>query len=95
MNIQTFGSIEKYKMLEFLTNQISLLNNREREYISSVIIDFNTLVKKSDMIKDKSFKNYILDLIHNDFLTKTTNHLEKVYSKDIVTHLKNYFFCKN
>jgi hypothetical protein len=94
MNRETFGSVINYKMLDFLTEKISLLDDKHKNYISSVITDFNLIVKKSDIITDLSYKNYILDLIHNDFKKRINENILNEYDEKIVTYLKNYFYAK-
>lgn len=46
MNKNTFGSVEKYKMLGFLVDNISPMEDKHRAYLSSVIGDINVTVKK-------------------------------------------------
>ena len=75
MDKRTFGSVEQYKMLEFLTEKISLMEDKYKNYLSTVIQDINIVIKKSNLIEDSDFKNYILDLINNDFSNRINNNV--------------------
>jgi hypothetical protein len=94
MDKGTFGSINQYKMLEFLTEKISLMDDKYKNYISSVIQDINTTIKKSEIINDISFRNYVLDLIYKDFSLRIENHVEGKYEEKITTYLQNYLSAK-
>lgn len=94
MDKDTFGSINQYKMLEFLTEKISLMDEKNKNYISSVIQDFNTVIKKCDMIEDISFNNYVLDLICNNLNERIETHIKGKYEEKIATYLKNYLNAK-
>ena len=57
MNKETFGSIEKYKMLEYLTKKISNLDRNKKEYLSTFINEFNQRLNNIDkLITDSSVK---------------------------------------
>jgi len=94
IDIGTFGSVTKYKSLKFLTEKISSLEKHKREYISSVISDFNEVIKKSEQIKDLQYKNYILELIEKDFISRTDNHLVGKFDDGIVSRFKNFIKAK-
>lgn len=94
MKKETFGSIYQFPMLEFLTEKISLMNEKDKKYICSVIHDINLSMKKSQQIEDVSFKTYILDLIHEDFNQKIKNYIEKKHRYKITTYLLNYLNAK-
>jgi hypothetical protein len=94
MNKETFGSINKYKMLEFLTEKISLMEVKHKNYLSSVIQDINQTIKKCEMINDIYFRNYILDLIHNDLAIRIENHIKGKYEEKIATYMENYLNAK-
>ncbi len=94
MDNQTFGSTTKYKMLEFLTEKMLLMEDRKRNYISSVINDINISINKCNLINDITFKNYVLDLIHNDFKIRIENHVKGKYEEKITTYLNNYLNAK-
>ena len=94
MDKGTFGSINQYKMLEFLTEKISLMEVKHKNYLSSVIQDINQTIKKSEMINDISFKNYVLDLIYNDLSLRIENHIKGKYEEKIATYMENYLNAK-
>jgi hypothetical protein len=94
MDKGTFGSINQYKMLEFLTEKISLMEVKHKNYLSSVIQDINQTIKKSEMINDISFRNYILDLIKNDLSLRIENHIKGKYEEKITTYMENYLNAK-
>lgn len=93
MDKDTFGSIEQYKMLDFLRQKISLMNNKDKRYISTLILRFNSIIKKSESINDILFKSYILDLIHQNFMKKINNNKSK-YDEKVISYLKNYIKAK-
>jgi len=94
MNIGTFGSVKQYKMLDFLTEKISLMDEKHKNYISSVIQDINTTIKKTELITDVQFRYYVLDLISNDFNNRINEHIFDKYEEKIHTYLKNYLYAK-
>lgn len=94
MNKNSFGSVKEYKMLDFLTEKIGEMDDKHKNYVSSVIHDFNIIVKKANDIQDSKFKIYTLDLIYKDFLERVDQFISNRYYKDIVTYLKNYFHAK-
>jgi hypothetical protein len=94
MDKGTYGSINQYKMLEFLTEKISLMEVKHKNYLSSVIQDINQTIKKSEMINDISFRNYILDLIKNDLSLRIENHIKGKYEEKITTYMENYLNAK-
>jgi hypothetical protein len=94
MDKGTFGSIYQYKMLEFLTEKISLMEVKHKNYLSSVIQDINQKIKKCEMINDISFRNYVLDLIDNDLSLRIENHIKGKYEEKITTYMENYLNAK-
>jgi len=93
MDIGTFGSAKQYKMLEFLTEKISVMDEKYSRYISSLITKINIAIKKTDSITDPQFKIYVLSLISTDL----KNKINKVnYDPDgrIKTYLLNYLNAK-
>jgi hypothetical protein len=94
MEKNTFGSTDTYKMLEFLTEKISLMDEKNKNYISSVIQDINGLIKKSEQINDIWFNNYVLDLIHNNLNERIQTHIKGKYEEKITTYLQNYLNAK-
>ena len=89
MNNTLIGSSEKYKMLGFLTDEIQTFSDNKRTYIVSVLNLFNQRVKKIELIEDQKFRNYLLDLIRNDY-KKKFDGLCDVYDADVISYLKNY-----
>lgn len=94
MDKGTFGSINQYKMLEFLTEKISLMDEKNKNYISSVIQDINTILRKSELISDIKFRGYVLDLIHNNLNERIETHIKGKYEEKITTYLQNYLNAK-
>ena len=94
MNSNTFGSSEQYKMLEFLTEKINELDDNRKNYISSLIHDINSNIKKSKDILDEDFKHYVLKIIRNDIISHIDENLSGKYDKKIITYLKNYVYAK-
>jgi len=94
MDKGTFGSTAQYKMLEFLTEKISLMEVKHKNYLSSVIQDINETIKKSEMINDISFRNYVLNLIKNDLSLRIENHIKGTYEEKITTYMENYLNAK-
>lgn len=94
MDKGTFGSINQYKMLEFLTEKISLMDEKKKNYISSVIQDINEIIKKCEKIDDISFSNYVLDLIHKNLNERIETHINGKYEEKITTYLQNYLNAK-
>jgi hypothetical protein len=94
MDKETFGPTNQYKMLDFLTKKISLMDDKHKIYISSVIQDINTTIKKCEVINDISFRNYVLDLVHNNFKLRVENHIKGKYEEKITTYLENYISAK-
>lgn len=90
----TFGSHEQYKMLDYLTEKIALMDNKQKKYISSLIQDINDITKKSNSITDKKFKNYTLDLIHNDYSNRINKYIGERYDVNIFSYLMNYLNAK-
>lgn len=94
MDKGTFGSINQYKMLEFLTEKISLMDEKKKNYISSVIQDINTILRKSELIGDIQFRGYVLDLIHNNLNERIKTHIKGKFEGKITTYLQNYLNAK-
>ena len=94
MDKATFGSINQYKMLEFLTEKISLMDEKNKNYISSVIQDINTILRKSELIGDIQFRSYLLDLIYNDLNERIETHIKGKYEEKITTYLQNFLNAK-
>lgn len=94
MDKGTFGSIKQYKVLDFLTDKISLMDEKKKNRISSIISDINTIIKKSESITDIQFRNYLLDLIYKNFKTRIDEHILDKYEEKIYTHLVNYLYAK-
>ncbi len=94
MDKGTFGSNEQYKMLDYLTEKIALMDDKQKKYISSLIQDINNITKKSNSITDKNFKNYTLDLIHNDYSIRINKFIGERYEEKIYTYLMNYLNAK-
>jgi hypothetical protein len=90
----TFGSAEKYKMLEFLTEKIGLMDDKHKNYLSSVIQGFNLVVKKCKCIMDISLKRYVLDLIYDDYIRRIDEHMSSKCEEKVITYLKNYIHAK-
>ncbi len=81
-------------MLEFLTEKISLMEVKHKNYLSFVIQDINQKIKKCEMINDISFRNYVLDLIDNDLSLRIENHIKGKYEEKITTYMENYLNAK-
>lgn len=94
MDKGTFGSNRDFKMLGFLTERISLMEKNDKNYLSSVIYDINSTIKKTEMISDIQFRNYILNLILSDFRSRIDNHISNKYEKKVCTYLENYLHAK-
>ena len=94
MDKGTFGSSEKYKMLDYLTEKIALMNDKQKKYISSLIQDINDITKKSNSITDKNFKNYTLELIHNDYSNRINKYIKERYEEKVFSYLMNYLNAK-
>jgi hypothetical protein len=94
MDKGTFGSINQYKMLEFLTEKISLMDEKNKNYISYIIHDINTILRKSELIGDIQFRSYVLDLIHNNLNERIETHIKGKYEEKITTYLQNYLNAK-
>ena len=94
MDKGTFGSTNQYKMLEFLTEKISLMEDKHKNYLSHVIQDINATIRKCDLINDITFRNYVLDLIYKDFNIRIENHIKGKYEEKITTYFNNYLNAK-
>jgi hypothetical protein len=94
MDKGTFGSCDQYRMLEFLTEKISLMEVKSKNYLSSVIQDINNIVKKTNTIEDGEFKNYVLELIDIDLSNRINNHVKNKYEEKIFSYLMNYLNAK-
>ncbi len=94
MNKETFGSIKQYKMLDCLIDRISLIEDKDKNYISSVIHDINKTIKNTELINDIKFRNYVLDLIYKDFKNRINEHILNKYEDKIFTYLENYLYAK-
>lgn len=94
MDTQTFGSTDQYKMLPFFLEKFEEMDSKSRKYVSSVIQDFNTVMKKTIIVTDPLFKNYIMDLIHNDFNKRIEKFIKPKYDIDITTYLLNYIHAR-
>ena len=90
MNENTFGDVEQYKMLPFLTEKINELENANRKaYLSQFIIEFNTFINKFESIQDIDFRCILLDMVWDSYYNKT-NYLIGKYEGKIVTYMRNY-----
>ena len=96
MEKTSFGSVEKYKMLNVLTREISLMEKNKKEYISYFIHNYiNKTIKECEQeVKNQSLKRYFLKLIHNDLNDRIDKHIENKYEPHIVTRLKNYLSAR-
>ncbi len=94
MRENTFGNPKVYKTLGFITSEIAKLDNSKKEYICSVLFDFNNITKLAAELKNERFKNYTLNLIKRDFLQKIDTHIKPKYPMDLSTHLENFFCAK-
>ena len=94
MDKGTFASVNQYKMLDFLTEKISLMDKKKKNYISSVIQDINTILRKSELIGDIQFRSYVLDLIYNNLNERIETHIKGKYEEKITTYLQNYLNAK-
>lgn len=83
------GSPQKYKMLNFLTKKVMSLTRNEKVYIISLLNKFNEKLKKFDVIEDKKFKTYLLNLMRNDYIQKFDG-MQNKYDVDTISYLKNY-----
>lgn len=90
----TFGSSEKYHMLIYLTEKISMMDEKERNYISRVITDINATIKKSELIGDIGFRHYVLDLVKADFNRRIDRFIVDRYEYSVVSRLRNFLHAK-
>lgn len=94
MKEDTFGDTEQFKMLPFLTEKISELDNPNRKtYLSNFIIEFNKFINEFKTINNTTFRNKLLDLTHDTYINKT-NYLIGKYEGKIITYLRNYIKAK-
>lgn len=88
----TFGDSKKYKMLPRLTELInSLKEEKHFNRIGNIIHEFHIKIKHIQDIEDNYVKNYVLDLVHNDYkeLINSSTHLYENNSK-LLSYLMNY-----
>jgi len=83
----------KYHMLFVLNEKLKEQPDNQREYVSTVIGEFNYLMTKFINWEDNRLKQYLLDLIRIDYKIKTDNMLPQ-YDEDVVSYLKNYISAK-
>ncbi len=94
MDKDTFGSVEQYRMLDFLTEKISLMEPKHKGYLSSVLEDINTVVRKAKIIRDPKFHDYVLDLVYADYSDRVTTNIKGKYDEKIFTYIMNYLNAK-
>ncbi len=94
MEKNTFGSSDKIKSLVFLTEKIDLLDKNKKGYVSSLINDFNRVVKETNQhVKNTQLKKYFFKLILHDFESKL-DKMKSSYDKNIISYLRNFFVTK-
>ena len=99
MNSNTFGNIDKFKMLEYLTEQIEYLSDsNKKNYISTFITEFNTRINRMEAnwvtsIDDIKFQEYLLSLIKKDYCDRIDS-LKDRYTQKLLSYLKNYIYAK-
>lgn len=93
MNKSTFGSPAQYKMLEFLTEKISELSRSPKGYMMKFITNFNKIIKEVRTTEDVELRNYLVNLIRNDYNSKIDNFIFE-YDINIITYLKNYIHAR-
>lgn len=88
MNPETIAPSKKYKMVTALSDKIDLLTKNEKNYVLSIINDFNFLIKNNkNVIKDP----YISKLILDDWFLK----VDKIdIDINVRTYLKNYICAR-
>ena len=70
MGIGTFGSSNQYKMLIGLMVEVEQLPYNDKKYTLSIIHKFNEKINLTNNIVDSNYRNYILLLIQQDYITK-------------------------
>lgn len=94
MDSETYGSTIQYKMLEFLVEKVSLMDAKDKGYISSLIQDMNTTIKKCELIAVDDFRKYVLDLIHRDFIQRIETSIKPKYEEKITTYMECFLNAK-
>lgn len=89
MRINTFGDVNKYKMLGCIMEKMEFLSKPQRQYVSSLINELNEILKNVNSISNVKLKKYLLKLIHDDYIHKIDNMVSN-YELILITHLKNF-----
>lgn len=87
MDVNTFGDSKQYKMLEYLTEKIDLLDDKDKKYLSTKIIEFNNLMNQLLSVTEPKLKNYLLKLILKDYLKRIDGFK---YDDKVISYLNNY-----
>ena len=89
-----FGSTNKYPCLIGLEdNMEQYLNEKEHEYISSFIADFNVVCKELLKLKDVKIFNYLVDAVRNDYKLKL-DEIDFKYVEEVSSFLRNFVYAK-
>ncbi len=86
----TFGKERSSEVLAILLNEI---DHYKASKISTMIRDFNSKIKDLLLIKNRESFEYILNVVHRDFVIKCDNFNE-LYPEKIVSFTKNVLSAK-
>lgn len=93
MNINSFGSIEKYHSLNYIVDNLPSYDKNRRSYLIKFINEFNRTIKKVESVNDVKLRKYILTLICKDYMERTDLLFDK-YTTNMVSYLKNFIKTK-
>lgn len=77
MNINTFGSEEKFKMLVCVNKNIDFLPQKRRNYISKILTNLNEVCNEFGTIKDNRIADYTLKSLKKDYDEKLNSLIDE------------------
>lgn len=90
----TFGDPNRYKTLEYITEQISLMDKSNKEYLSSFLINFNIVCNELNKLNcGDRFLRHLIKLNREHYKAKL-NILEKKYDERLMSYMRNFIYTK-
>lgn len=89
----TFGNPVEYRTLPLIMDRLSVLSNKDRNYLSKFLIRFNRICKHLVTIPDSQFFENCVNAFRQEYRQRCKDLLVK-YEPYLVEHIENFVITK-
>jgi hypothetical protein len=90
----TFGEFSEYGCLAMICDRLEKMGDKQSEYISHFIHNFNTHINNLFELKDEHTFRFVLQCVRDEYHDRVLALVQSKYDPYFLSHIMNYVVTK-